>query len=184
MATRIIRPAGDVTVNLVAGNPNDTAGQRYQNIDEAAWDPNDYIYSTIQSVAGDYRAAGDILVGDLGGGQIVSVQMNARASRGAGAANQSCELELRASGTTDFQSFALISAIFPGGQAYTFTWTTNPGTGVAWTAADVEAFRVGGSNSFGARLYTDDIGNVAGLLQAELVVTYNPGNSVGMIPIR
>lgn len=178
MATTTHRPSADAYVStffgapLVRGNPTDTVGSRYTNIDESSVDAADYIEPAFTSVAGDYTCRFNVSVGEYSNRTIQSVAIKRWAARGAGFSAQSCETILRIGSTSYFADFAVVGAVSPSTENATETWTTNPDTGLAWTIQDVENFRSGGNNSAGARLYTDDTAQTVGLVMIEMTVTW------------
>lgn len=181
------RPNEDVALLNVRGVSVDTAGNRYQNIDESSVATADYITGTGASGASPVRYDGrmSVGVGNFAGKQIIGVTLKAFARGGYTTPPSSVVVDtpsgprtitypggtvnvsdlgsgLILGGTLYTQATASghnLGTLSQGGNTRFVTWATNPQTGVAWTAADVEkldttdAYRwtyAGGAETFGA----------------------------------
>jgi len=63
---------------------------------------------------------------------------------------------------------------------YTYTWTTNPATGVAWTAADINAATFGDSYTAGAQAYISYVILTVDFVATAPSVTTSSASSIGV----
>ena len=136
ITTTIFRPNEDgPEIGNVTGVPTNTVGSRYTNVDEATLDATDYVSIALANNNLDLRCAS---TGGLGvGTQIVyAVRIKAvvaaigEAPRIVGYVNPV---------DTEYEHSDIVS-VSPGQQTVSWEWTTNPGTGAAWTEAEVVLF--------------------------------------------
>jgi hypothetical protein len=142
-------PNSDVLKTNVTGSPDNTTV--YTNVDDPSQTSvstvGNFIYGTTAGLF-EYRARANINGGDYSGFTIASVRVAAYGSESPGDGFITPTLNI---GGVDYngtnQSFkgtlGATAQLWP----VSWTWTTNPATGLAWTASDVESF--GSSNSFG-----------------------------------
>jgi hypothetical protein len=156
-------PDGDSTSTGVQGTPNNT--DLWKNVDQPPT-----ANTAIQSVTPgfiEYTANFDIDSDQVSGLVITAVRLNAWVS----STNQPVVLELEIGGTPYRGPTTL-----PGGsiEQISYTWQTNPDTGVAWTSSDVEDFASG--SSAGIFCFSNNIADIS-LWSLTLQVTWGAGGT-------
>lgn len=153
LTTTTYRPNEDASAPAITnaatfvGSPTNTAGNRYQNIDEATLDTADYLDFNSGATTpgtGTYGFRVASAAGFGAGSQTVSeVRVKAIITRTLTISYSSVTYALYYNnGSTEYlfgtpQSFGVVTLT---GQTITFSTTTNPATGRPWTEAEVQAF--------------------------------------------
>lgn len=130
------RPSSDALETNVTGYPDDT--NRFNNVDEADLDLNDYITAVTQIAA--YQAHYPIQVANFAGLTIASVRVTALISSVTGYTFVSPYLNLA---TVDYTVPTFTRAPNYGVAICSATWSNNPATGAPWLPAEVAAFSSG-----------------------------------------
>lgn len=164
LTSHIYAPSADAAIDAgVSGSPNNTVGQRYQNVDEAALvaTPGDYIdlgngdFALFRAAAGGFA------------GRPLGVRVYAYAYLDNASSTQVAPL-LRI-GADDFTKPAATIALDEGAVLISGVWDTNPATGLPWTAAEIQAFAT--TSAFGvAQPLAGSGGDNAKILQTWLQV--------------
>lgn len=179
------QPNGDAVVTNAQGNVVNSAGNRWQNIDESVVDTSDFVYGDNPSAFGGvgvYEASSNIVAGAMAGRNILSVKLRYWVSRGVGSNIATFQRRMTVGGTLRTGTIEAVGTDYPGYDLVEETFTVNPVTGAAWTPAQVEDFRSGGASSYGANIYNDQAaGIVTAILKMELVVSWITATS-GVVP--
>ena len=159
-----------------------SASNLYQSIDETVLNTGDYVYATGGTFNGALRCTSSVASGALTGRIITSVQVTYVTLLFAGSGDGYFEPWMHI-GSTDYTKPGIYFGTTT--TARTVTWSTNPATGVAWTAAEVEAFRSGGTNTFGfTNLIATEPGGAAIVYQMTMRVNYTSATGAQFASVR
>lgn len=166
----IALPAGDDTTTNVFGNPN--AEDLFQDVRGGYAPQQGIVSSPTAGVAPSYRATFDVpTISTLH--PIESLTLNIVATRSGDPRTLTPWVKIGASSYSGTPTVV-------GGAPYqvfdcSYTWTTNPATGVAWTVADVNAFASANSAGYSTDNTTSGYDTVVN--QLALTVRYSAGYS-------
>lgn len=182
VGSNLYYPNADVLVDGGAfGSPTDSAGNRWQNLDEAIPSAGDYVGTSSATAIARYRSRFSIVASAMSGRMIQSVTFRYWVARGDDGPIYTHRRQLRI-GSTDWPGgIASTGAQSPDMEEFSETFTTNPATGNPWTAGEVEAFRNGGTNAFGVDMYSSDAAQVMGVVAMSMEVNWQT-STTGLVP--